>query len=151
MFPMNRDYYEKPIKPIADDFFITYRNDYYMCYNAAPPKVWAEIFNINSLDDCYEALAKSLPKGYVGHRGAKGWFHDQYLLGKNVKAWSKFKTHHKKNIEQGVRRLECSALANKNNHEKIKQLHFTDLHLNCLKDKDVDVIYSLLPLIKTCL
>ena len=154
MFPMNRSYYENPIKNISSDFFVTYRSDYFMCYNIAPPKTWGDVFNIHSLEDCYRALSKTYPKTYAGARGTPGWFIDQALLSKGVKSWSKYKTHHAIRIEESLHRLECSSLK-KNfkkdspNAKNIQNLVYTDLHLNCLNPQDVDMIYDLLPDIKS--
>lgn len=145
MFPMNRAYYEEPIKNLASDFFVTYRFDYFMCYNAAPPKVWGDIFNITSLEDCHKALSTTYPKGYGGGRGTYGWYNDQSVLASKVKSWSKYKTHHAFNIESNLSRLECSHLGQHLVEENIRNLRYTDLHLNCLNPQDVDTVYSSLP------
>ena len=58
MLPMNNTYYTENIKPYDSDKFIYYRDNICfedkqiaMCYNVATPKVWSDIFKINSLTD----------------------------------------------------------------------------------------------------
>ena len=62
MMPMNRKYYEEPIKNITNNSFITYRDvlinikEYPMCYNIACPNIWRDIFNIQNLNDLKKTI-----------------------------------------------------------------------------------------------
>ena len=58
MLPMNKTYYTKNIIEYDNTKFIYYRGNIClnskqiaMCYNVATPKIWKDIFKINSLDD----------------------------------------------------------------------------------------------------
>jgi hypothetical protein len=64
MMPMNRKYYEEPIKNIKNNSFVTYRDvllnnyEFPMCYNIATPYIWSEVFNLKNLDDLKKILTK---------------------------------------------------------------------------------------------
>jgi hypothetical protein len=57
MMPMNRKYYENPIKDIDEFKFVSYRdvlthiNEYPMCYNIANTKIWKKVFGIETLEE----------------------------------------------------------------------------------------------------
>jgi len=84
MLPMNDSYYKKDIEKYKIDDFIYYRNVdgkmIYMCYNAAHPKTWAKVFNINSEKDIEQNLYKYYDKKYNGIPGSTGWTIDQEIL-----------------------------------------------------------------------
>ena len=97
ILPMNRTYYTEHIKEYANDKFVYYRGDHCfiynqiaMCYNAATPKVWKEIFDIHSLEDIRDMLANVSRNNVIeeGH-GKTGWFIDQIFLYERVMTWQK--------------------------------------------------------------
>jgi hypothetical protein len=85
MIPLNRSYYEDPIKHILSDTFITYRNnsypdELYMCYNIAHPSVWKQMFEGERLEQWYKL------DSYDGNPGGLGWNIDQRVLTKKFDA-----------------------------------------------------------------
>jgi hypothetical protein len=146
MFPMNRSYYTEPIRDIPNDAFVTYRNSYSMCYNTASPKTWSEVFGIKSINDTLNALKANHPPAYSGTRGSHGWFQDQWILGEKCGMIKKARGHYF-NIEKNFKRLECGSVRDDDLSliKSIRELNFSDLHLNCLDMKDADFIYSMLP------
>ena len=86
MIPLNRSYYENPIKDIEDDTFVVYRdNSYphelYMCYNVAPPSVWKEMFAGEELETWHTI------EFYDGNPGGSGWNIDQRVLTERFEAY----------------------------------------------------------------
>jgi hypothetical protein len=86
MIPLNRRYYEEPIRDMSDDTFVTYRdNSYphelYMCYNVAHPKIWKEMFAGESLEKWYTR------EYYDGNPGGSGWNIDQRVLTEKFDAY----------------------------------------------------------------
>lgn len=84
MIPLNRSYYEDPIKHIMADTFVTYRNnsypdELYMCYNVAHPSVWKQMFAGETLEEWYKL------DHYDGNHGGSGWNIDQRVLTKKFK------------------------------------------------------------------
>jgi len=86
MLPMNRTYYTENIKSFDNSKFIYLRenicfeyNQLAMCYNVAVPKIWQEIFEINSIEDIRNRL-KSI--------GQVEWCTDQLVLYKKVMEWN---------------------------------------------------------------
>lgn len=97
MIPMNNSYYSENIKAYDDDKFIYYReyicqehNMLAMCYNIATPKIWSDIFNINSIEDIVYTLKYVYSTNEIieGH-GNKGWGTDQLKLYEHVTSWHK--------------------------------------------------------------
>ena len=95
--PMNRSYYESPLKNnLLDDTFVSYRpkgcvgNDQIAIpYNIASSKIWQKLTGVISLEDLKDNLCKTYPENY----GEKcpphffhniGWFTDQEVLFKLV-------------------------------------------------------------------
>jgi hypothetical protein len=97
ILPMNNIYYTKNIENINNDKFIYYRGNVCfkykqiaICYNVATPKIWKDIFKINSLDDIVNYI-KTLNDNNIikeGH-GNKGWCIDQITLYNKVIEWNK--------------------------------------------------------------
>lgn len=84
MIPLNRSYYEDPIKDVANDAFVVYRNnsypdELYMCYNIAHPSVWRQMFDGETLESWYTLDV------YDGNSGGSGWNIDQRMLTKKFK------------------------------------------------------------------
>jgi GT2 family glycosyltransferase len=87
MLPMNRSYYTENIKSFDNSKFIYLRenicfeyNQLAMCYNVAVPKIWSEIFEINSLEDIKNRIKT------IGRHVE--WCTDQLVLYKRVMAWN---------------------------------------------------------------
>jgi hypothetical protein len=79
MVPLNRTYYEEPIKHLDDSAFISYRNlllpyEIPMCYNIASPSTWKRVFSNDILEKWYEEVI------YDGNHGGTGWNTDQIKL-----------------------------------------------------------------------
>jgi len=96
MLPMNRTYYTEHIKPYENNKFIYMREnacfesrEIAMCYNVAPPTVWKEIFEINSIEDIKERIKFVYQNNSIieGH-GNIGWSIDQIHLYEKVFNWN---------------------------------------------------------------
>jgi hypothetical protein len=79
MLPMNRFYYENPIKHLSDDTFVAYRDvllpsEIPMCYNIAIPSTWKKVFEDESIEKWYTR------GNYDGNHGGSGWNIDQLVL-----------------------------------------------------------------------
>lgn len=97
MLPMNKTYYTKNIIEYDNNKFIYYRNniclqykELAMCYNVATPKIWKDIFKINSVDDIvyYIKHVNNINIIKEGH-GNTGWSIDQKTLYNRVTEWNK--------------------------------------------------------------
>jgi hypothetical protein len=97
MLPMNNTYYTEYIKEYDNSKFIYYRDDHCfvykqlaMCYNAATPKIWSEIFDIHSIDDIRDLLINISRNNVIeeGH-GKTGWSIDQIFLYARVMDWQR--------------------------------------------------------------
>lgn len=97
MMPMNRTYYTENIKLFEEDKFIYYRDavcfnfkQIAMCYNVANPKIWSDIFKINTLNDIKKRLIDiNNSINYIDGHGNQGWSTDQLDLYKYVMEWNK--------------------------------------------------------------
>ena len=97
ILPMNITYYTKNIEEIDNNKFIYYRDNVCfeykqiaMCYNVATPKIWKDIFKINSIDDIVDFTKDTFMKNNIqeGH-GNTGWCVDQIILYDKVTEWNK--------------------------------------------------------------
>ena len=97
MLPMNSIYYTKNILEFDNNKFIYYRDNICfeykqiaMCYNVAAPKVWKEIFKVNSINDIINILKDTFIKNDIreGH-GNIGWSIDQITLYNKIMEWNK--------------------------------------------------------------
>jgi hypothetical protein len=92
--PMNRNYFESPLKNnILEDTFISYRpkgcvgNDQIAIpYNIASSKIWSCLTGVTSLEELKQILCKNYPEDYNERCPppnswlGKGWFQDQKVL-----------------------------------------------------------------------
>jgi len=105
MLPMNHTYYTAGLDSFTTSDFIYYRevdgNQIYMCYNAAHPRTWANIFGIKSEDDIERALNSTYNKSYGGYAGCTGWYSDQLLMYERL-----IKYPHLKVLNRPIKRLE---------------------------------------------
>ncbi len=87
MLPASPNYYKSGLETYDTKSFIHYRtpetNQIYMCYNAAHPSIWSQLFNIKSVDDIIKALVTNYPSNY-GKKGETAWFKDQEVLYRSV-------------------------------------------------------------------
>jgi hypothetical protein len=87
MVPLNRGYFHSSPARIPRDHFLAYRNALLwwdqipICYNAALPTTWSELFGIASLDEMRARLREwGDDLNYDGVRGGHGWDTDQIVL-----------------------------------------------------------------------
>lgn len=100
MLPMNRTYYTEHIRDYDNDKFIYLRenvcfeyNELAMCYNVATPKVWKDVFKIDSVEQIRNRIKDiGLSRVIDGAPGKEGWDIDQRLLYKTVMEWNS-RTH----------------------------------------------------------
>jgi len=135
MLPMNRKYYEEPIKCISSDKFVTYRdvlineNQYALCYNAATQQIWSEVFSIRTEDDIINRL-KEVYKS-INYGTAKGWSTDQLDLFNALNEWNKKTNNHIiwNDKQTGYKRLDRHTFCMTENIAKdIKDGLYTDYH-----------------------
>lgn len=87
MIPLNRRYYEHPIKNIPRYTFISYRDvllpdELPMCYNIAVPGIWEKMFSGETLETIYSRSK------YDGVPGGSGWSLDQIVLTEKFNKYS---------------------------------------------------------------
>jgi hypothetical protein len=96
MFPLNRRYLRRGASAASAAQFVAYRNvllaigQIPICYNAARPETWAELFAVDDLDDVrlrLEEWAAGHP--YSGERGGEGWSLDQTILFRSLVDWGR--------------------------------------------------------------
>lgn len=95
MFPMNKRYYTDNIASVPDNHFIYFRDvllqekEIAICYNAASPDTWGEIFDIESLGDVRTRLTRiGRSMAYANVHGGTGWNKDQRDLYEYVMKWN---------------------------------------------------------------
>lgn len=144
--PMNRTYYTYNIKDIDDDKFVYYRenicrdhDEIAMCYNIALPGTWAEIFNINTIEDVTQRLKDVYSKITYGDvHGGDGWSTDQKDLLMCVEMWNN-KTNNfvtLKETDTNFKRLDRWGFPNiQTLTETIKSGTYCDYH--CLRPYDM--------------
>ena len=98
MAPLGERYFNAPLAHVGGDQFVSYRAgllDEYeqlaICYNAATPQVWAEVFpGVNDEGDVEDRLREwwaDIAEDYRLRDGA-GWSTDQTQLYRYVRRWS---------------------------------------------------------------
>ena len=89
MLPMNHSYYMKGLEDQPDNSFILYHQEdiaiapykeYFICYVAARPEVWAEVFNITDEISIHNFLLTYYYNGYEDCHNGVGWGTDQQVL-----------------------------------------------------------------------
>jgi hypothetical protein len=130
MLPMGPNYYSDGLQHFNTDDFIYYRhldgNQIYMCYNAAHPSVWKNVFGINNEEDIKSKIYETFNKSYNGIPGSNGWFIDQELM------YSKLINYpHLKILNRPIRRLEMSKYnEHLNNNDKNFIKFYDDSHFH---------------------
>ena len=160
MFPMNSTYYTKNIAEFDNNKFIYYRENVCwrakqiaMCYNVATPKIWRDIFGVNSIDDIVNFIKDTFIKNTIkeGH-GNTGWSVDQVTLYNKIMEWNK-KTNNfiRLNEKQTqFKRLDRNTfdISNVNIRKNITSGKYTDYHCYrpMIKYSKINwEIYNLLP------
>ncbi len=87
MVPLSRAYFHEPVERIDARHFLAYRDvllpsgEIPICYNAALPAVWSEIFDVRSREDVRTRLSEwGTGLHYDGKHGGSGWHADQVIL-----------------------------------------------------------------------
>jgi hypothetical protein len=87
MTPLNHAYFHDPARRIDERHFLSYRNallaggEIPICYNAALPATWADVFGVNDLEDIRTRLGEwGTGLRYDAIRGGHGWDTDQVVL-----------------------------------------------------------------------
>lgn len=111
MLPCSKNYYIDNLEKYTKEDFIYYRyiddNDkhVYICYNAAHPSLWGEIFGIKSVEDIESQLILNYVKGYNGipsdHNNSVGWVADQDLITSKLLKYAKLNI-----LNKPIKRLE---------------------------------------------
>jgi len=125
MLPTNDKYYKDELDIFTHNDFIYYRhidkNQIYMCYNAAHPEIWGNVFKIKNEKDIEDKINKTYVENYSGIPGSNGWFKDQEIMYKKL-----IKYPHLKILNRPIKRLEIYT------HQK----HLNDNHNNFIKNYD---------------
>lgn len=136
MIPINRGYYHRRVKNVKENKFVLYRNkpkwqvhskQYLICYNAAHPKIWREIFKINN----EKQIRAKLKKWYKLYRGE--WTSDQKILFKILNHWNKRTKRLVKYSVKGYKRLNRGRQIGRGINNKLKRKimkrEITDFHM----------------------
>jgi hypothetical protein len=131
MIPLNRSYYEDPIKNIDPSAFVAYRNvllphEIPICYNIALPNTWKKVFETDTLESWYTEV------NYDGNHGGQGWSSDQLKLIQRYNEYSGLKYILDDTIR--MKRLDRSDILSKNKDEIQKNVinrKYSDYH--CLR------------------
>lgn len=97
MIPMGKKYYTETIQHFDTTKFICYRplncvgkNEMVICYNIAHYDVWADVFQIQNLDDITNTLHTLYKENpYEDVHGGIGWCTDQLYLFSRTQEWNK--------------------------------------------------------------
>jgi len=140
MLPMNSTYYTRNIVEFDNNKFIYYRDNICfeykqiaMCYNIATPKIWKDIFKVNSINDIANVIKETFTKNIIkeGH-GNTGWCTDQITLYNKVMEWNK-KTNNFIRLKEKqtlFKRLDRNTfdISNVNIRNNITSGKYTDYH-----------------------
>lgn len=87
MVPLNKGYFHRPAGRVAEGDFVAYRDlmlsdrEVPICYNAAVPRTWLDVFGIATPGDAAAKLAAWAENlAYDGVPGGPGWATDQRTL-----------------------------------------------------------------------
>lgn len=85
--PLSARWFLEPASRVSRRQFLSYRDvllaagEIPICYNAAAPEVWADVFGVRDADDLSARLRRwGEQTAYAGTRGGDGWTTDQVLL-----------------------------------------------------------------------
>lgn len=132
MLPLNNKYYTDGLENFKQEDFIYYREidelnkEIYMCYNAAHPKTWSKVFNINSLNDIEKKLYDTYSINYSGIPGKDAWATDQKVLYKYLINYP-----HLQILKRPIKRIEQNYIATMFMYKKkIKFEDYDDIHFH---------------------
>jgi hypothetical protein len=87
MVPLNTGYFHRPASRIAETDFVAYRDlklpegEIPICYNAAAPATWQELFGVATAGEAARRLTEwARDVTYDGTPGGRGWATDQKAL-----------------------------------------------------------------------
>jgi hypothetical protein len=94
IMPLQKEFFLDSLATFSDDMFVSLRGidegekQIYICYVAATPKTWSEVFGIKTSDDIYNTMKElSMKNRSDGMHGGTGWCTDQLVLYEKVKEW----------------------------------------------------------------
>lgn len=121
MLPMNNSYFTNDIHKFTKDDFIYYRyvdnNQIFMCYNAAHPNTWANVFQIFNQNDIVNRLNNTYNYNYIPRKIA--WYIDQEIMYNHL-----IKYPHLKILNKNINRLEMFHFNNNTIVYKYDDAHF---------------------------
>jgi hypothetical protein len=129
LIPLQSKYYHKALQNVHKSSFVTYRNvlsdykQYPMCFNAATPRVWRDVFGSES----YETTMRR----WYGECSQNTWFCDQLKLWSILRHWDSKKAH-----GETFKRL----ISLKDEDTKHERLDRGSVTLERMSDKDLDTI-----------
>jgi hypothetical protein len=146
MLPIHSTYFKNDIEQFTSDDWIYYNklidNQIIMCYNAANPKTWSNVFNIKSEDDIESRLRETYDPIYEGKPSGRGWFSDQEIMYKSLINNSNLKV-----LNKPIKRLETWDFRNMIKRKNIN-LNFDDIHFHRSFQKNIGLISFLEKLLK---
>lgn len=87
MVPLNRSYFHEPATKVGERDFLAYRDVFFaaseipICYNAAHPRTWGDVFRVSDAADVHAQLGEwGTGIRYDAVRGGHGWDTDQVIL-----------------------------------------------------------------------
>ena len=98
LIPLSGAYFQDAVEKAEGEEFFCYRNvlskykQYPMCFNAARPRVWGDVFEVQSEGDVrnrISEMSKRCGMAYTAKPGGPGWFCDQTTLFDRIERWSK--------------------------------------------------------------
>ena len=142
MVPLDRRYFRRPAGQVDERHFVSYRDvllrigQLPICYNAALPETWRELFAIDGLESLRARLAEwGAGLDYDGVRGGRGWDTDQLILYRTLLDWGR-RTRRAWVLDDrytGFRRLERSPLLKHGltpaDERRIRRGGYSDFHL----------------------
>lgn len=142
LVPMSKRYYEM-CNRFDEDIFVVWRDclladqQFPICFNAAHPKVWKEIFPMSNEAEIRNLLRLVYPREYKGAVGERDWFKDQLILFGAVTDWAQKSGSRLVILDDDytnfnrLDRLDWSKITNETDaiKAKVAQQKFTDFHM----------------------
>jgi hypothetical protein len=141
MVPLNKRYFHRCTRHVAEGDFVAYRDlmlsagEVPICYNAAAPRTWLELFGVATMGEAAERLTEWAENlAYDGVPGGSGWATDQRTL---YRALIDFGARSRRvwildDRYTGFRRLDRSSIGagelSANDEHAIARGEFSDFH-----------------------
>jgi hypothetical protein len=140
MLPMNSSYYCNGLENFVINDFIYYRhidgNQIYMCYNAAHPSTWKNVFNIHNKEDIKTRIYMTYNKSYNGVPGGNCWSIDQEIMYTYLINYPNLKV-----LNRPIKRLETRNYINYLNNNTNNFIHnYDDAHFHRSYTKNESLI-----------